>query len=79
MEVNANRKISAAEKLYALLEVLQRNTNIFQKHSLRFLFYMIMCIYLGGAGVAVRIVSGYGLDDRAIEVRSSAMAKGFFV
>jgi hypothetical protein len=27
----------------------------------------------------VRIVSGYGLDDRAIEVRSLAEAKGFFL
>jgi hypothetical protein len=26
---------------------------------------------------SVSIVSGYGLDDRAIEVRSSAGAKGF--
>jgi hypothetical protein len=28
---------------------------------------------------SVRIVSGYGLDDRAIEVRSLAEAKGFFL
>jgi hypothetical protein len=27
---------------------------------------------------SVSIVSGYGLDDRAIEVRSPAEAKGFF-
>jgi hypothetical protein len=27
----------------------------------------------------VAIVSGYGLDDRAIDVRSPAEAKGFFV
>jgi hypothetical protein len=27
----------------------------------------------------VSIVSGYGLDDRAIEVRSLAEAKGFFL
>jgi hypothetical protein len=30
-------------------------------------------------GSSVGIVSGYGLDDRAIEVRSSAEAKGFFL
>jgi hypothetical protein len=29
-------------------------------------------------GSSVNIVSGYGLDDRAIEVRSPAEAKGFF-
>jgi hypothetical protein len=28
---------------------------------------------------SVRIVSGYGLADRAIEVRSAAEAKGFFL
>jgi hypothetical protein len=30
-------------------------------------------------GISVSIVSGYGLDDRAIEVRSLAEAKDFFV
>jgi hypothetical protein len=30
-------------------------------------------------GSSVSIVSGYGLDDRAIEVRYPAEAKGFFV
>jgi hypothetical protein len=30
-------------------------------------------------GSSVSIVSGYGLDDRAIKVRSSAEAKGFFL
>jgi hypothetical protein len=29
-------------------------------------------------GSSVSVVSGYGLDDRAIEVRSLAEAKGFF-
>jgi hypothetical protein len=29
--------------------------------------------------LAVSIVSGYGLDDREIEVRSPAEAKGFFL
>jgi hypothetical protein len=31
-----------------------------------------------GPGSSVSIVSGYGLDDRAIEVRSLAEAKDFF-
>jgi hypothetical protein len=30
-------------------------------------------------GSSVTIVSGYGLDDLAIEVRSLAKAKGFFL
>jgi hypothetical protein len=30
-------------------------------------------------GSAVNAVSGYGLDDRTIEVRSPAEAKGFFL
>jgi hypothetical protein len=30
-------------------------------------------------GGSVSIVSGYGLDDRAIEVRFPAEAKGFFL
>jgi hypothetical protein len=30
-------------------------------------------------GSSVSIVSGYGLDDRMIEVRSPAEAKGFFL
>jgi hypothetical protein len=30
-------------------------------------------------GSSVGIVSGYGLHDRAIEVRSPAEAKGFFL
>jgi hypothetical protein len=30
-------------------------------------------------GRSVSIVSGYGLDDRTIEVRSPAEAKGYFL
>jgi hypothetical protein len=33
----------------------------------------------GEPGSSVSTVSGYGLDDRAIEVRSPAEAKGFFL
>jgi hypothetical protein len=33
---------------------------------------------VGEQGSSVSIVSGYGLDDRAIEVRSPAEARGFF-
>jgi hypothetical protein len=32
-----------------------------------------------GWGSSVSISSGYGLDDRAIEIRSSAEAKGFLL
>jgi hypothetical protein len=37
----------------------------------------IMCTSFMSRGSSVSIVSGYGLDDRAIEVRSSAQAKEF--
>jgi hypothetical protein len=33
----------------------------------------------GEPGSSVNIVSGYGLDDRAIEVWSLAQAKGYFL
>jgi hypothetical protein len=33
---------------------------------------------VGEPGISVSIVSDYGLDDRAIKVRSLAEAKGFF-
>jgi hypothetical protein len=33
----------------------------------------------GSRGSSVSIVSSYGLDDRAIKVRSAAEAKGFFL
>jgi hypothetical protein len=33
----------------------------------------------GEPGSSVSIMSGYGLDDRAIEVRSPAQDKGFFL
>jgi hypothetical protein len=41
----------------------------------------LMSVYhmRGEVSSSVNMVSGYGLDDRAIEVRSSAEAKGFFV
>jgi hypothetical protein len=38
---------------------------------------MAFCSYGGGRGSSVSIVSGYGLDDRAIADRSPAAAKDF--
>jgi hypothetical protein len=35
--------------------------------------------YFGEPGSSVSIVSGYGLDDLAIKVRSPVEAKGFFL
>jgi hypothetical protein len=35
--------------------------------------------FKGEPGSSVSTMSGYGLDDRAIEVRSPAEAKGFFL
>jgi hypothetical protein len=36
-------------------------------------------MYVVSRGSSVSIVPGYGLDERAIEVRSPAEAKGFFL
>jgi hypothetical protein len=38
---------------------------------------IILVLYLVEPGSSVSIVSGYGLDDRAIEFRSSAETKDF--
>jgi hypothetical protein len=40
---------------------------------------MATCSILGEPDSSVSIVSGYRLDDRTIEVRSPAEAKGFFL
>jgi hypothetical protein len=40
--------------------------------------FTVTTLALHETGSSVSIVSGYGLDDRAIEVRSPAEAKGFF-
>jgi hypothetical protein len=42
-------------------------------------FGVIFAHLLLSRGSSVSIVSGYGLDDRAIEVRSPAEAKGIFL
>jgi hypothetical protein len=39
----------------------------------------ISSTYVTDPGSSVSIVSGYGLDDRAIDVRTPAEAKGFFL
>jgi hypothetical protein len=41
--------------------------------------FSINAFQLGEPDSSVNIVSGYGLDDRAIEVRFPAEAKGFFL
>jgi hypothetical protein len=40
---------------------------------------MMMTYVLREPGSLVSIVSDYGLDDRAIEIRSPAEAKGLFL
>jgi hypothetical protein len=42
-------------------------------------FLLLEEICSGEPGSSVSIVSGCGLEDRAIEVRSPAEAKGFFL
>jgi hypothetical protein len=41
-----------------------------------YLLHIVRCLREPGSSVS--IVSGYGLDDRAIEVRSPVVAKRFF-
>jgi hypothetical protein len=43
------------------------------------LSFITWYILNGEPGSSVSTVSGYGLDDRAIEVQSHAEAKGFFL
>jgi hypothetical protein len=43
------------------------------------LFHASKCIILSEPSSSVSIVSGYELDDREINVRSPAEAKGFFL
>jgi hypothetical protein len=45
------------------------------------LLHYSSCTYINMSepGSSVGIVSGYGLEDQAIEVRSPAEAKGFFL
>jgi hypothetical protein len=49
---------------------LCRQTTIQLEYTSEYTYYVSM-------GSSVSIMSGYGLDDRAIEVRSLAEAKGF--
>jgi hypothetical protein len=44
-----------------------------------YVYFKHSILYLNEPGISVSIVSGYGLDDRAIEVRSPVEAKGFFL
>jgi hypothetical protein len=41
--------------------------------------YLRVCTTVGEPGSSVSIVFGCGLDDRAIEVRFVAEARGFFM
>jgi hypothetical protein len=42
-------------------------------------YYHYVLYWIVSRGSSVDIMSGYGLDDRAIEVQSPAEAKGFFL
>jgi hypothetical protein len=62
--------------MHAFISYFQKNNLLifcFINHPLK-ITYMLK---LGKPGSSVSIVSGYGLDDRAIGVRSPAEAKGF--
>jgi hypothetical protein len=56
-------------------EKLLRSTSILTLSC----FFMVNNYTHCKPGSSVSIVSGYGLDDRAIDVRSPAEAKGFFL
>jgi hypothetical protein len=58
-------------KLFRLVQMRTVLSKVF-----RFLLYIMR---YGSRGSSVSIVSGYGLDERAIEVRSSAEVRGFFL
>jgi hypothetical protein len=47
--------------------------------NINLLNILMEMLYVFVSRVAVSIASGYGLDDRTIEVRSLAEAKGFFL
>jgi hypothetical protein len=50
--------------------------NIWLQRRTVFIYFSAIFV---SQGSSVSIVSGYGLDDRAIEIRSAAEAKGFFL
>jgi hypothetical protein len=55
---------------------------LYYKHGLKLFsvyFYYNLRYSKGSRGSSVSIVSGYGMDDQAIEVRSPAEARGFFL
>jgi hypothetical protein len=50
-----------------------------EKHA-EFIIRSVLSLYVSGEpGSSASVVSGHGLDDRAIEVRFPAEAKGFFL
>jgi hypothetical protein len=51
----------------------------FRKETQAFIEFRRNNTWGGKPGSSVSILSGYGLDDRAIEVRSPAEANGFFL
>jgi hypothetical protein len=58
------------------LTLNQNNKRLFPFEGMAF---MLSTHHHGQPGSSVSIVSGYGLDDRAIEVRSPAEARGYFL
>jgi hypothetical protein len=52
---------------------------ILVKHTCASFHYRIVYITIGSRGSSFSTVSDYGLDGQAIEVRSAAEAKGFFL
>jgi hypothetical protein len=55
-----------------------RSMMLFSAMYHKYVGYEICAVKAGSRGSSVSIVSGYGLDDRAIEVRSPREAKSIF-
>jgi hypothetical protein len=66
--------------IYVLNQVKQKET--FSEWIVSLFEHTILFSYIrlrSSRGSSASIVSGYSLDDRAIEVRSPAKEKGFFL
>jgi hypothetical protein len=66
-------------KYLLLFSSFKQNWNRITIRVNEYIFLTITCEHPCEPGSSVSIVSGYGLDDRVIEVRSRAEAKGFFL
>jgi hypothetical protein len=55
------------------------NSLLINRYTTQNIYITSVTTFSASLGSSVSIVSGYGLDERAIEVRSPADARGFFL